>query len=275
MFLNSTNGLSIIHNGKTILINSSGIFDSLSTNDNDLIIASKLLFNFNQSIERISADKLIQSDLKIEESKYLNEINNPTPLFKYISKADYENFISKGYFQLGSSQYYREIEKEESRDKLEGFSISILNVNNYKIPITLFRCNNYLIFCGTTTRSNDYMNKKFGEVEIKISDSFSFASKIAKSIGAKGFTIGKVEYSNSKIYKSNHLITQPFEPQDFIHNQDVLDLLLSVSLYPSLFVKPKMFENEKETRIIFEMNNDYPTCHRFLDKSLLSEIQII
>ena len=51
----------------------------------------------------------------------------PKSFYKFIHKETYDNFISKGKFQLGTLQYYREIERQESRDYKEGFSNLIIN----------------------------------------------------------------------------------------------------------------------------------------------------
>ncbi len=82
----------------------------------------------------------------------------------------------------------------------------------------------------------------------------------------------EVLYTNSKISKSKHINVEPFVPQDFINREDKIELLLSISIYLSLFVKPKIFEEENELRIIFEMPNDHPTCYIFTYLNLLSEI---
>lgn len=271
-FEHDSNGVHVKYKNKTLLINGAVVTNTL-LNDDELIQFSKEILTFNQILGRISSTELNPNDLKMSESVEISDINITVPLLKYISRKDYNEYISRGHFQLGSSKYYRDIEKTEARDGFEGHSISILQVNNSQIPITLFRCDNYLIFCGTHKRSTGYLNEKFGEVEMEISDTHSFATRIAKTIGAIGFTVGKVEYTNSKISKSKHINVEPFAPQDFIHREDIIELLLSISIYPSLFVKPKIFEEENELRIIFEMSNDHPTCYRFTDVTLLEEIK--
>lgn len=272
-FTHDNEGLYIKHRNNSILINGIGI-SSPPLTDEEMLNFSKALLAFNQNLGRISSTELKPDDLKISKSKKLLDIHNPQPIFKYISKTIYDKYISKGQFQLGSSQYYREIEKNESRDNFEGFSITFLNINDLQIPISLFRCSNYLIFCGSAKKSSEYLKEKFGNVEMKICDSLSFGNKIAKLIGAKSFIIGKVEYSNSKICKSNNFLTNSFiNPQDFINQSDVIEFLLSESLYPSMFVKPKMFEDEDEIRIIFEMQDDFTLPHNFTDLKLLDEIE--
>lgn len=119
------------------------------------------------------------------------------------------------------------------------------------------------------------MHQQFGEVEMEIVDSAAFATNMAKSIGALNFTIAKVEYTNSKIAKSEHISIDQFSGEDFLHREEIIELLLSTSLYPSLYVKPKMFYLENELRIVFEMPDDYPTYHRFKDETLLNHIKFI
>ena len=270
-FNHDKEGVHIKYKNKNLILNGAAVIKEL-LNDDQLLSFSKIVLRFNQAIGRISNRELKPEELKISETKQLRDIHKPVPFYKYISKHDYDEYFSKGYFQLGTSKYYRDIERNESKDGFEGFNISILQVNNSQIPITLFRCNNYLIFCGTSIKSSGYMHQKFGEVEMEIQDSASFATNLAKTIGAIDYTIANVEYTNSKIVKSKHINIDRFSPEDFIHREDIIELLLLTSLYPSLYVKPKMFHPENELRIVFEMPDDYPTCHRFHDLTLLNHM---
>ena len=271
-FTHDNEGIHIKYKNKYLILNGAAVTKELLSDD-ELLSFSKEFLKFNQAIGRISNKEVQPEELKISATKKLGDIHNPVSFYKYISRHDYIEYFSKGHFQLGSSKFYRDIERIESRDGFEGYNISILQVNNSQIPISLFRCNNYLIFCGTSSKSSEYMNQKFGEVEMEILDSASFATKMAKSIGALNFTIAKVEYTNSKIAKSEHISIDQFSPEDFIHHEEIIELLLSTSLYSSLYVKTEMFCPENELRIVFEMPNDYPTCHRFNDETLLEQIK--
>jgi hypothetical protein len=270
-FNHNNEGITINYKNKNIILNDLAVAEGLLTDD-ELLKYSEIILKFDQRLGKISTVELKPSDLKIGVTKELKDIHNPLPFYKYISKKDYETFYSKGHFQLGTSKYYRDIERKESKDGFEGYNISVLQVNNSHIPITLFRCNNYLILCGSSVKSAEYMYDKFGEVEMEIQDSELFAKNIAKSIGALNYTIANVEYNNAKIAKSKHINIEQFSPQDFIHKEEIIELILSTSLYPSLYVKPKMFQQENELRIVFEMPNDYPTCYNFQDETLLNHI---
>jgi hypothetical protein len=271
-FTHDNEGIHIKYKNKYLLLNGCAISKEL-LNDDEILRFSKIILKFNQEIGRISSSELQSEELKISTPKKLRDIHNPVPFYKYISRHDYCKYYSKGHFQLGSSKYYRDIERNESRDGFEGYNISILQVNNFQIPITLFRCNNYLIFCGTSIKSSNYLQQKFGAVEMEILDSASFASNMAKTIGALDFTIAEVEYSNCKIAKSEHISIDQFSPEAFIQNEEIIELLLSTSLYPSLYVKPEIFHPEKELRIVFEMPDDYPSSFRFNDANLLDQIK--
>jgi hypothetical protein len=270
-FNHNNEGITINYKNKNIILNDLAVAEGLLTDD-ELLKYSEIILKFDQRLGKISTVELKPSDLKIGVTKELKDIHNPLPFYKYISKKDYETFYSKGHFQLCTSKYYRDIERKESKDGFEGYNISVLQVNNSHIPITLFRCNNYLILCGSSVKSAEYMYDKFGEVEMEIQDSELFAKNIAKSIGALNYTIANVEYNNAKIAKSKHINIEQFSPQDFIHKEEIIELILSTSLYPSLYVKPKMFQQENELRIVFEIPNDYPTCYNFQDVTLLNHI---
>lgn len=262
----------LFYKNKKITINS-GSYTEMQLTDEELLNYSSAILKYNQSIGRISSDELQPDDLKISKAKSLNDINSSVPFYKYISQGDYEKYYSQGSFQLGTSKYYREIEKKQSRDGFEGFNISVLQINDIQIPISLFHCNNYLIFCGTSNNSNDYMQHKFGQIEMEITNTGSFASDMAISLGALNYTISFVEYTNAKVVKSDKIQVTNLKENEIMQNEDVLDLLLTTSLYPSLYVKPNMFSPEQELRIVFEMPNNFEGPHHFYDKTLLSHIK--
>ena len=143
-FNHDNQGISINYKNKNIILNGAAVTAEFLT-DEEILAFSIAFLKFNQTPGRISTKELKPSDLKISGTKELKDIHNPLPFYKYISKENYEKFYSKGHFQLGTSKYYRDIERIESKDGFEGYNISVLQVNNSHIPITLFRCNNYLI----------------------------------------------------------------------------------------------------------------------------------
>jgi hypothetical protein len=197
------------------------------------------------------------------------------PLYKFIHKDTYNNFISKGKFQLGSLQYYREIERDESRDEKEGYSNIILNTNNRQILTSVISGFNNYIFCGTSNLNQiNVMTKNFGGYIIKIKNVKSFADKIKSAIGAVSWQIEKVNYTDFKAFKSS-LNTIDLKGVSPDLSDELFDILYKLSERPSLFSKPTRFKTEQEIRLAFTMNQRVKQRLNFDNLGLLDHIEII
>ena len=197
------------------------------------------------------------------------------PLYKFIHKDTYNSFISKGKFQLGSLQYYREIERDESRDEKEGYSNIILHTNNRQILTSVISGFNNYIFCGTYDLTQiDVMAKNFGGYIIKIKNVKSFADKIKSAIGAASWQIEKVTYTDFKAFKSSlNAINLNGVGPDL--SDELFDILYKLSELPSLFSKPTRFISEQEIRLAFTMNQKVKNRLNFDNLGLLDQIEII
>ena len=205
----------------------------------------------------------------VDSSDYQN------PFYKFIHKETYDNYIRKGKFQLGSLQYYREIEKNESRDEKEGFSNLIINSGNRQIFTSVISGFDKYILCGThNLEKQELMTENFGGYVMKIKNIRSFAEKIKKAIGADEWQVYKVCYTDYKAYSAE------IQPINFNGvNPDLSDELFNIlnqfSESPSVFSKPTRFKDEQELRIAFTMRKDVKTTLNFDNLGLLDDIEII
>tara|TARA_R110000850_G_scaffold26358_2_gene75576 strand:+ start:696 stop:1526 length:831 start_codon:yes stop_codon:yes gene_type:complete len=200
-------------------------------------------------------------------------------LYKYVSEASAE-YYRKGMFQVGSIGYFKKMENEKARDELEGLSFIATKMGNRIANIAVTMGFNYYMFCGTDQNNDnltDYHSRNFGPVLLKI-DLLPFAEEVAKRLGAKSFRVMKVKYANAKLIKSKlpfQITPEQFSNLGCPNMQSYLQHLVSDCTTPSLFTKPSWFNEEIETRIVFEMpydvNQDLPK--RFEHNGLLKYIQ--
>lgn len=205
-----------------------------------------------------------------DESTDYNE-----PFYKFVDRETYDNFISKGKHRLGSLQYYREIEKAESRDEKEGFSNLIINSGNRQILTSVISGFDKYIFCGTTNLDKQkYMSSNFGGYVLKIKNIKSFAGKITKAIGAIDWHVQKVRYTDYKAYMTDSLIMDLNGVNPDLSNE-MFDILYKISESPSVFCKPERFRPEQELRLTFSMGRDVKKILNFDNIGLLDDIEIL
>ncbi|AFU69031.1 hypothetical protein P700755_002245 [Psychroflexus torquis ATCC 700755] len=240
----------------------------------------------NEQIKALikSVSTYINSVGKLDNSKELfGEINiNPKnenienlTFYKYISKSTCDNFISKGKFQFGSLKYYREIERDESRDEKEGYSNLVFENLDRQFFTSVISGFNYYILCGTNTLTHEeYMSDQFGDYVMKIKNIKSFAESVKKSIGAKSWACQKVNYSD---FKSNIIRTEldNFEGSKPDLSPEIFELIKNNSIDSSVFTKPTSFEPENEVRLIFEMDKNSKKKLNIVNQGLLDNIEII
>ncbi len=199
--------------------------------------------------------------------------NDFTPFYKYVSNEVFENYISKGLFQLGTIEQYRTIENIKQRDEFEGHSFLNFSINNHVVSSICSSCFNYLIFCGTKTDNSMTHKEQFGEKKLYIQDVKVFAELICKKIRAKRYFIQNIQYNTLKLYVNKRKIKNPKIDVQNILTPEYFNLLTEHSLFPSLFVKPEAFKNENEVRIVFEMPKDIYKPLQFESMDLLSLIK--
>jgi hypothetical protein len=204
-----------------------------------------------------------------EESTDYNE-----PFYKFIHRETYDNYISKGKHRLGSLKYYREIEKDESRDEKEGFSNLIINSGKRQIFTSVISGFDKYILCGTSNLDEQkYMSQNFGCYVLKIRNINSFAEKIKKAIGAIDWQVRKVRYSDYKAYMTDSLIMDLNGVSPDL-SDEMFDILYNISETPSVFCKPERFSPEQELRLAFFMGRDVKKILEFDNKGLLDDIEV-
>ncbi|KAB1066068.1 hypothetical protein [Salibacter halophilus] len=208
-------------------------------------------------------------ELKEEQIKV-----NDFTFYKFISKDTYENFIRKGKFQLGSLKYYREIERDKSRDEKEGFCNLIFENHNQQVFTSAISGFNFYILCGThKLDEKHHMTENFGDYILKIKSISSFANSIKKAIGAKEWKIQKVYYTDFKAHKIKTNL-KDFEGANPELSAEIFKLIQKHSVFPSIFMKPKIFKPENELRLTFKMDKNVKPKLNFDNKGLLEYIEI-
>lgn len=208
----------------------------------------------------------------LTESSDFSDRNNWT-FSKYVSTDIYNRYISKGQFQFGTIRYYQETEISKIRDEYEGYSNLQFGINNQQVLYSCFTGYNYLIFCGTRKTNSAQHQDQFGDKQIIIPNINSFAKSCHRALNSKSYTIGEVQYSNSKYYRASDLNLDHFDI-DNPFSEEIINHIRKEAVFPSLFVKPEVFKNEEEIRIVFEMPKDQKRPLKISNRGLLDFIEI-
>lgn len=270
-FHHNRKGVNARYNKKKFILGTLSVsHQNITFSQEDYLNLSKNVLNFECSVRGFpkydtTLNQLIDSR---------NITNDYGPFYKYVDKKIFQNKILKGNWQLGNIHQYRTIENKKQRDEFEGFSFLNLNINNHIISQVCNAGFNYLILCGTRSKSSSEHKNQFGEQELFFPDIKSFAVDVCKEIKAIKYFIHKVEYNSLKTYINPKVyINENINVADRILVPEYLDILYQNLIYPSLFVKPEAFSSEDEVRIVFEMPRDYNKPYRFKNKKLLKHIQ--
>lgn len=229
---------------------------------------AEITLKYHCSVRNVPLHKIEKS---IPVSKKI--INDYSPFRKYVKKDIFDNYISKGIFQLGTIEQYRTIENKSQRDEFEGHSFLNLNINNHIVSSICNSGFNYLIFCGTKSENSEEHKKQFGDIELNFPNVKTFAETICKIIKAKRYFIQNVEYNTLKLYINKDKITSSKININQILTPAYFDIIKEHLIYPSLFVKPEFFKPENEVRIVFEMTKDYFKPYRIENKELLKYVK--
>ncbi len=206
---------------------------------------------------------------------YPDQSSYSRPFYKFIHKETYDNFVSKGKFQLGTLQYYRYIERQESRDEKEGFANLIINSGNRQILTSVISGFDKYILCGTYDIDNvEYMSTKYGGYIVKINNIHSFAEKVKTAIGAQSWHVNEITYSDYKAYSVDTIISDINGVSPDL-SDELFTILYEISEKPSVNAKPTRFKNEKELRLSFTMSGDVKTRLNFDNIGLLAEVEIL
>jgi hypothetical protein len=204
--------------------------------------------------------------------------------YKFLPPTSLEYYRS-GSFQFGSTQFYRDIENQNSRDRMEGFANIVFQSPKHVWAMSLASGYNFGVFCGTSSLTmRDEMSKRFGPHIIRIKNLRAFAEEVQSLLGARRFYFNHVSYNDLKMFRTRTLqtlrLSQDDPPGDFDPNlvtDAVFDLLYKNSFLPSLFMKPTRFLTENELRLVFEMPADIPAPHvlRLVNPNLVKHIEFI
>lgn len=256
-------GVKITLNGKSIIISNiiGGEASNPYTNE-QLKGIIKIFFS--------EFDEIYKGDIYHQDGN----VANPK-LYKFISSETYKKYISKGKFQLGSLQYYREIENLKIKDRKEGLSHVILENKGHILNASVISGFDKYLFCASTGLDDMSFKKgNFGDYVMEIANVRSFSEAVSKSIGAKKWTVKKVFYSDYKAYK---MIFQEDIGLDLniLFKPELVEKLITVSEMPSVFGKPYSFKPEEEIRIAFDLGKDVKKkCLQFHNPGLLDYIDI-
>jgi hypothetical protein len=217
------------------------------------------------SVGRTAVD--VGGDTKILSNTTFQRFDDAT-FYKFVSDETLSRHIRNGSFQFGTCQYYRDIENQNTRDHLEGFSTIAVGPAVIASVLSGFNC---AIFCGTDSLANRaLMERRFGSNVLRIESIKSFADAVREKIGANAYHLCAVAYADLKVFKSDAVVRDVRAVNPDL-NDDLFELLYNISFFPSLFAKPTRFSDERELRLVFEFLSDVRTgvvrveCRELLD----------
>jgi len=255
----------------------------------DAVVTNIDLFNFfrrlNRFLEDVGAYEFErQGPSKLMAAENFSDLKSDAVFYKFMSDSTLNHLMS-GSFHLGSIAYYRNIEKQNSKDAMEGLANIAFQAPGNVFGLSLASGYNFGILCGTSKLDRRAeMSDRFGPRIIKITNLRRFAEELKALFGAKRFYYNQVVYNDIKLFRAKTLKTirlssqEPpgnFEPS--LINEAIFDLLYETSFHPSLFMKPTRFAIEEELRLVFEMPTDVPPPHFLLKTNvdLVKHIEIV
>jgi hypothetical protein len=238
----------------------------------------------NRFLEGVDAyDPEKQQFSKILTADDFRDIDKSIPFYKYVPQQTLDHLLNDS-FQFGSIQYYRNIEKQNSKDGMEGLTNLTIATPRRLIGTSLVSGYNSAILCGTSRLDKRaHMLDRFGGRIIKISNLRGFSEHVRASLGARRAYFNNVTYNDLKLFRVKTL--KPFEvlkkeaPNDNFDPKDIderiFTFLYKSSFLSSLFVKPTRFSIEQELRLVFELSKDIPDVLRITNEGLAKYIEVI
>jgi hypothetical protein len=190
--------------------------------------------------------------------------NGLPPLFvKYVGTDTFERFTQKGSFRVGSLVDYRVISDLKAQDPLEGYcSLYFRNRNNHTV-LSAFGGENLYLFCGTNALDSDYMQEKFGQVQLILKDIKGFGDAMAKHLNAVDWELRPVVYRKEKVWRApalNQIKLDPASMESWIRCPRTMmvlyQYLMEVGPPGTVFLKPVRYSPERELRFVFRMRKD-------------------
>jgi hypothetical protein len=186
------------------------------------------------------------------------------PLFvKYVGTDDFERFIQKGSFRVGSLVDYRVIPDPKAQDPLEGYcSLYFRNRDNHTV-LSAFGGENLYLFCGTNALDSDYMQEKFGKVQLVLKDIKGFGDAMTRCLNAVGWELRPVAYRKEKVWRApalNQIKLDPASMESWTRCPSTMmvlyQYLMEVGPPGTVFLKPVRYSPERELRFVFRMRKD-------------------
>ena len=172
--------------------------------------------------------------------------------YKFLPPASL-GYYRSGSFQFGSVQFYRDIESQNGKDRMEGFANIVFQSPKHMWAMSLASGYNFGVFCGTSSLTmRDEMSRRFGPHIIRIKNLRAFAEKVQALLGGRRFYFKHVSYNDLKMFRTRTLKTLKLSQDDPAGDFDadlvtdaVFGLLYRDSFLPSLFMKPTRFRHAR------------------------------
>src|SRR5262249_25121713 len=207
------------------------------------VVTNVDLFNLFKAINKFMANVGAYEDKGSVISAPMNADNFPelenAVFYKFVPEASLQYYVH-GSFQFGSIQKYRTIEKQNSKDRMEGLCNIAIKTPKHLYGASLTSGYNFGIFCGTATLNRrDEMSKKFGPRIIKISGLREFAEEAKQLLKAQRFYFNRIIYDDLKMFRANTLKSIQLSRDELPGNFDpnliedrTFDLLYEKSFLP-------------------------------------------
>ncbi len=211
------------------------------------------------------------------------------PLYKYVPDDTWQRYISKGSIRLGTASDYRTTSNMNIRDQREGASSFHLLSEDLTFNVDMVIGDNCAVFCGTAHiegPDHTMMLSRFGGRRIKIDPLPDFVALISRHIKPFRTRVFDVRYTDLKHFVADDPDIGRY-PQIVGYgdldaaalqrlNENYFDRFYDYAFLPSLFSKPLDYKEERERRIVFELEDDISTPAIIInDEALLNFITLV
>ncbi|OJW66540.1 MAG: hypothetical protein BGO57_09565 [Sphingomonadales bacterium 63-6] len=178
--------------------------------------------------------------------------------FKFVSEDTYDQYLSNGNFRVSSLECFRQWEHQgdPAGDRMEGYSHCgyCFGEGQELCIATISGFNCHILSLTRDLKNQNTMRGTFGDVVLRV-ELKPFAESLADALGAKAYEIRSVKYSDLKLFRGE--LTPPeingFPPD---LTAEFASAVRDKGRLPSIFIKPKRFKDEREIRLVFQMDDD-------------------
>jgi hypothetical protein len=276
-----TRMLRLVRDSRSVLVGGISAFSKRFT-DSQIASFAELLVHRSPEL----AHKKLQIAPALTLADFLER--STEPLYKYVSDATWQH-ISRGSIQLGTASYYRTTSNMNIRDQREGASSFHLLSEDLTFNVDMMIGDNCAVFCGTAHiegPDHTLMLSRFGGPRIKIDPLPDFIALLAKHIKPFRTRVFDVCYTDLKHFVADDPDIGRY-PQIVGYgdldaaalqrlNENYFDRFYDYAFFPSLFSKPIDYKEERERRIVFELEDDISTPTIIInDEALLEFITLV